>query len=299
MSRGGSRRGGERGQFDQQVDGWAVAGGSSGPTRPPPKAGDLSNFGKINKAAPMTFGPSSVFAGKKEGGKPRAEPLSRSSSSSNMFSMLSQNPEIATEAGASKSSRPPSRKSSVDLGVAGLPEAPLQRRKLQLLPRTKLADDGETAASTPVSEDGEVEESSTGAMSEADATKRVKEDSKEFFGVRNLDEAEDYFRNLTPEHRWRLVDKLVNTAIESKLTDAQLVGAFFAQAASKDLCSAASFEQGFESIAELLDDIVVDAPKAFDLMAVMMKGASLGEEARGRIAGKSMDSDKLLALLSA
>lgn len=31
-------------------------------------------------------------------------------------------------------------------------------------------------------------------MSEADAKKKIAEDSKEFFAVRNLDEAEVYFR---------------------------------------------------------------------------------------------------------
>lgn len=100
MSRGGSRRGGDRNDFAQPgPDGWAVAGGASGPPRPPPKAGDLSNFGKISKGQPMTFGPSSVFAGKK--GEKR-EPLSRTSSSSNMFSMLSQNADPSAEAAAKR-----------------------------------------------------------------------------------------------------------------------------------------------------------------------------------------------------
>ncbi|KZP03580.1 hypothetical protein FIBSPDRAFT_879317, partial [Athelia psychrophila] len=198
--------------------------------------------------------------------------------------------------------RPASRKTSIDLGTAGVPEAPLQCTNLQLLPRSKMTeDDGDgTAASTPVSENGEVEESGTAAdsMSEADAKKHLDQDSKEFFAVRNLDEAEEYFQKLTPEHRFRLADKLVNTAIESKAADAPLVSDFFAQAHSKDLCSEASFEEGFMPIAELLDDIAIDAPKAFDLMAVMVKGASLSEDARGRIAAKSVDSEKLLALLS-
>ncbi|KZP10650.1 hypothetical protein FIBSPDRAFT_872336 [Athelia psychrophila] len=253
----------------------------------------------------MTFGPTSVFAKGKEGAKgPRTEPISRSSSSSNMFSMLSQNSEIAADASGPKptTSRPASRKTSIDLRTTDLPEAPLQRRKLQLLPRSKMTEDGGdgTAASTPVSENGEVEESGAAAdsMSEADAKKHLDQDSKEFFAVRNLDEAEDYFQKLTPEHRFRLVDKLVNTAIESKAADAQLVSDFFARAHSKDLCSEASFEEGFMPIAELLDDIAIDAPKAFDLMAVMVKGASLSEDARGRIAAKSVDSEKLLALLS-
>ncbi len=81
MSRVGSRRGGDRG---------GVAG--SNPARQPPKAGDLSNFGKIKKDQPLTFGPSSVFTNKKPDSK--KEPISRTASSTNMFSMLSsQNAE--------------------------------------------------------------------------------------------------------------------------------------------------------------------------------------------------------------
>ena len=52
--------------------------------------------------------------------------------------------------------------------------------------------------------------------------------------------------------------------------------------------------------AEILDDIAIDAPKAFDLFAIMMKGAHLheDEERRTRLASKSMDSDKLVGLLT-
>ena len=105
MSRGGSRRGGDRSEFNnpQQVgpDGWAVAGSGSGPPRPPPKAGDLSNFGKISKTQPMTFGPSSVFAGKK-GAENKREAISRTNSTSNMFSMLSSQGAEAVDKGKSK-----------------------------------------------------------------------------------------------------------------------------------------------------------------------------------------------------
>ena len=84
MSRGGSRRGGDRGDHPQVgPDGWTVTG-SSIQTRPS-KAGDLSNFGKINKGQPMTFGPSCVFAGKKN--EIRKESISRTAPSSNMFSI--------------------------------------------------------------------------------------------------------------------------------------------------------------------------------------------------------------------
>jgi translation initiation factor 4G len=93
MSRGGSRRGGDQGDHPQVgPDGWTVTG-SSIQVRPS-KAADLSNFGKINKGQPMTFGPSSVFADKKT--EIKKESISRTASSSNMFSMLSsQNVEAA------------------------------------------------------------------------------------------------------------------------------------------------------------------------------------------------------------
>jgi translation initiation factor 4G len=287
MSRGGSRRGGDRGASDGP-DGWAVAGGS-GPPRPPPKAGDLSNFGKINKTTPMTFGPSSVFAGKKDPGK--RETLSRTNSSQNMFSMLSQGSEPTGDAG-SKSTH--SRKTSIDMSHSGASEP--QRKRLILQPRSKPA--AEETAPVPES-DSSSEDEVAEKMSEAEAKKKIDEDSKEFFGVRNLEEAEVYFTNLPVEHRFRLVDKLVSSAIESKESDAQLVGDFFSRAAAKGLCSPAAFEEGFTPVAEVVDDIAIDAPKAFNFMAIMLKGAGLDkdDERRTRIASKSSD-DRLLALLS-
>ena len=130
-----------------------------------------------------------------------------------MFSKLSQNPEMAAEAAAPKSSRPESRETSVDNDSSGVLEAPAQRRKLQLLPRSKPANE----ASADQSEDGEHEDTS---MSEAEARKKIDEVSKEFFSVRNLEEADRYFKKLISEQHFCLVDKLLNAAIESKEADA-------------------------------------------------------------------------------
>jgi translation initiation factor 4G len=93
---------------------------------------------------------------------------------------------------------------------------------------------------------------------------------------------------------------MVSKAIESKEADGKLVADAFARAAEKKLCSISAFEEGFLPVAELLDDIAIDAPKAFQIMATMMKGAGLDkdEERRTKIAQKSMDSDKLLELLA-
>jgi translation initiation factor 4G len=125
-------------------DRWTTVSSSVG--RPPPKAGDLSQFGKISKAAPMVIGPSSVFTKKDN----KRDSLSRTSSRSGMFSMFRQNPELAVDATA-KSSRPLSWKPSVDPGQGGAPEPP-QRRKLQLLPRLKPTSTEETPP--PASEGG-------------------------------------------------------------------------------------------------------------------------------------------------
>ena len=207
--------------------------------------------------------------------------------------MLSQNPELAVDATA-KSSRPPSRKPSVDLGQGGAPEPP-QRKKLQLLPRSKPTSTEETPP--PASED---EPEVHAHMSEADARKKIDEDVKEFFAVRNMEEADVYFTNLPEEHRFRLVDKLVGSALESKEADAILVSEFFAQAASKGQCSSEVFEAGFVPMVELLDDIAIDAPNAFKYMAIMLKGAGFDKdkERLAQLAGKSEDSDKLLQLVS-
>ncbi|KAI0061212.1 hypothetical protein BV25DRAFT_808484 [Artomyces pyxidatus] len=300
MSRGGSRRGGDRGDGQHGPDGWSVAG--SGPPRPPPKAGDLSQFGKISKAAPMTFGPSSVFAGKKDP-KARDTSISRTASSSNMFSMLSQNPEIAAEA-SSKSSRPPSRKPSVDLGQAGILEAPLQRRKLQLLPRSKptAEEDSKDDATPAASEAGSDDEaaSTPAAMTADEAGKKITEDLKEFFSIRSLDEAENYFTTLPAEHRFRLVDKLITDAVERKDADVQLVADLFVRSREKDLCTADAFEEGFNGLAEMVDDVAVDVPKAWTFFAIMVKGAGLDkdDERRARLAEKTMNGEKLLGLLT-
>lgn len=108
MSRDGSRRDGDRGEFNsQQVEPddravWVVAGSesrtdSSRTLRP--KAGDLSNSGKISKIQPLTL--SSVFAGMKDA-ENKLEATPQTNSSSNMFSMFSGQGAEAGDNGKSK-----------------------------------------------------------------------------------------------------------------------------------------------------------------------------------------------------
>ncbi|KAF7297932.1 MI domain-containing protein [Mycena chlorophos] len=287
MSRGGSRRGADRGDFQGPgPDGWTnVASSGSGP-RPPPKAGDLSNFGKIansKSGLPMTLGPSSVFSGKRDS---KRESLSRTNSvsnmsSQNMFSMLSQS-EASPESKAAE---------------------PAQRKRLILAPRSKPTDEQEpaTASATPAGSDESGSSDDDDAVLEMTveaADRKIAEDLKEFFAIRNLDEAEAYFTALPPVHHARLVEKLVGTAIEAKEGSSQLVSDLFARAASKELCTPEMFEEGFMPIAEILEDIAIDAPKAPHNLALMMKGVSFDSERTQRVADKTGDAERLLGLLS-
>ncbi|KAI0724718.1 armadillo-type protein [Fomitopsis betulina] len=131
-------------------------------------------------------------------------------------------------------------------------------------------------------------------MTEEQATTKAKGDLQEFFAIRDLDEAEVYFTKLPSEHRWLLVDKLVTSAIESKEADAQLVGDFFSRAVSKSLCSPDHFEKGFTSTVEILDDIAIDAPKAYSLMTMMMNGAQLNKQQWLRLSSKVKDPMRLV-----
>ena len=315
MSRGGSRRGHDRDNTPQVgPDGWAVA---SGPSRPANKAGDLTNFGKIQKGGGgLSFGPASVFT--KKDAKRDSASLSRVSSNTNMFQMLQAEAAgeapagtaaaTAVAASSSRPSRPSSRTTSVDL-TSNTPPEPVQsaqRTKLNLLPRSKpIVSDKSEPSPAPSHEDeegeeGEIIEKDSGkpSMSKEQAEKKVDQDCKEFFAIRDLDEGEEYFSVLPSVHRHILVGKLVMSALEAKEADAKLVADLFERAVARNLCSPATFEEGFTPAAEALDDIAIDAPKAPSLMAMMMKGAKLDEERRTRIANKSMDSEKLLGLLS-
>ena len=242
-----------------------------GGNRAQPKAGDLSQFGKINKVAPMSFAPTSVFNNKKGDPKTRDSPMSRTATSSNMFSMLQSSDATVEPPTPNKSVGETSRVSTRAVSEAGSYD--------------EAAGEGGTPAPA--------------AISEGEAKSKIDEDVKEFFGIRMLDEAESYFSSLPTEHRHRLVDTLVMKSIEMKDPDVELVGDLFVRVREKDLCSPAVFEEGFNGLAELLDDLVVDIPKAWSYFAIMLKGSGLDqdEERFARIAEKTLDPDRLNQVL--
>jgi translation initiation factor 4G len=216
----------------------------------------------------MTFGPTSVFAGKNKEGK--RDSISRTNSSSNMFSML-QAAEAAEPA----------------------PKAPEpQRKRLILQPRTVPAEGDASAPKSPsessASEDAEVEEDA-GGMSEEAAETKIKEDVKEFFAIRSIDEAEAYWTALPAAHHHRLIDKLISQAVEAKEADAQLVADLFKSVVSKELCASDAFERGFVNIANFIEDIAIDAPKAVTFFGRIVKAVELDEEQRRRLADKASE----------
>ncbi|KAH6913517.1 armadillo-type protein [Coprinopsis sp. MPI-PUGE-AT-0042] len=239
------------------------------PTSRNPKAGDLSNFSKIaNKGQPISFGPSSVFSKTSKAEKRESE--SRTAHSTNMFSMLQND-------------------------VASEPKPEPQRKRLALMPRSVPKDDASSAAAPESDEEDGAKAAPD--MSEADAKKKVAEDCKELFAVRNIDESENYFTSLPAKYHIKLVDKLVSTAVESKAADAKLVVSVFERALSKRLVAASVFEEGLAAIAEFLEDIAIDAPHAYELFALMVNGVKLDTDVRARIAAKDAGS-KLPPLLS-
>ena len=187
----------------------------------------------------------------------------------------------------------------VGLGAGGTPEP--QHRRAKLLSRQEPVEAERGVNGSPA--DHPTDKGGDGAppaMSEAEAYKKIAKDAEEFFVICDVDESEKYFVKLPPGHRHRLVEEMVSMAVASGEANGKLVAGAFARAVEKNVCPISTFEEGFLPVAELLDYIVVDNPKAIQIMATVMKGAGLDkdEKRRTRIAQKSMDGDKLLELLA-
>ena len=271
------------------ADGWTTP-----VTRPPQtKAGDLSKFGKIertNASSGLQFGPTSVFS--KRGDKRESTSVTRVSSSSNMFAMLNSSeatPDaVSVGSRTAASTRPPSRKASIDMstGTASPIDGP-QRRRLVLQPRTiPLGGEGSIRegppSTTATSDYGEEETTSNvGAaapsMTLERAKQKINEDVKEFFMLKDLTEGEGYFESLPPDFRNELIETLFHKAIDAKESETQLVIELFSCAASKGLATESQFEKGFECDMEFLEDISVDVPQVYMTVTKLMHAAKLSE----------------------
>ena len=258
------------------ADGWTTS-----VDRPPrTKPDDLSKFGNIertNISAGLQFGPTSVFS--KRGDKRESASVTRVSASSNLFAML--NSSEATPDAVSVGS-------SIDTssGTTSPIDGP-QRRRLILQPRIiPLGGEGSIKESPPstaaTSDYGEEETTSNvGAVAPSMTLERAKhkinEDVKEFFTLKDLNEGESYFESLPLDFRNELIETLFHKAIDAKESETQLVIELFGCAASKGLATESQFEKGFEYDMEFLEDISVDAPQVYTVVAKLMHAAKLSE----------------------
>ena len=101
----------------------------------------------------------------------------------------------------------------------------------------------------------------------------------QLFVHRDLDKGEAYLRRVPSQHHWRLVNKLVASAIASnKIQDVRLVGDLFGRAVSGNLILPDAFVAGFTPSLDTLDIITSNVPNAASLVAIMLKAAQLDYE---------------------
>lgn len=124
---------------------------------------------------------------------------------------------------------------------------------------------------------------------------------EDLFRLRDLDVGEAYLQLLPPDHRWRLVVRLVTAAVwsDNGVADARLVSSLFLRAVSNRVVSHEEFVIGFLPVLDTLDIIVPRASNALVLIAIMLRGAKLDEAHLRGLVCKAIGSDAelLLALL--
>jgi len=120
-------------------------------------------------------------------------------------------------------------------------------------------------------------------MSESQAKTRIEEDVKELFQIHSLTNGIAYFETLPGEHRYLLVDKLISK-IDAKEFDVAFMEKLFARVLDAGVCDEETFERGFASTMTFLDDISVDVPTAYAVIARLLLAARLSHGAIGRLA---------------
>jgi translation initiation factor 4G len=214
-----------------------------------------------------------------------------------MFAALNSNEATLDAASVgsqtANSTRPPSQKGNVDFSVGSVIDG---RKRLFLQPRTQavtsdagsFSDDARSAIGQSEQGYDEAASATTAAaptvMSVDQAKRKIRDDIKELFMLRQPSEAEGYFSSLPPEFRWQLVTELVSEAIDAKPVDVQLVSDVFSVAASKSLVEEAQFSQGFNKDMEYLEDISTDSPNAYGNIASLLNAANLSQAAVERCA---------------
>jgi translation initiation factor 4G len=215
--------------------------------------------------------------------------LSSEPGTSRMSRQPSEPGKSRSKRGGGGESRQVNRRTSVDFAHldAVVDSGSTGRKRLQLLPRSvapalpsSTDDNNAVGPTSPLAATFEEPPS----MTEEQARVKVEEDLKEFMQIRDIDEAVGYFESLSSDMRYLLVDKFV-TKMDSKEPDVVLICELFERVALSGLCSVEVFEQGFAPTIEALDDIALDVPPAYTVMARLLRASKLPREVVDRLSG--------------
>ncbi|CAO1637709.1 unnamed protein product [Sympodiomycopsis kandeliae] len=283
-SRGGSRRGQQRGDFGpgggpMGHDGWTAVGAGAPPPPRPTRAGDMSGFGKIERSGsgrPLSLGlaPNNVFAKKQQKtSEDGSKPPSRTASSTNMFEMLGQ-------AESEQAAQQQQQQQAASGGGGGG-----ERPKLKLAPRTKpypgSTGEGDEEGEGEEEDDDEKKAGEDGAaeLSEEDLKRKVDNDIKEFLAVRDVKEGALAMESLPASQRSEFIAKIVEVVLNKKEDDVRTVGRLFNEVRSSSLMDDSSFETGFKkSGMDMLDDISIDVPSVYKFMAILVVASGLPQD---------------------
>lgn len=103
---------------------------------------------------------------------------------------------------------------------------------------------------------------------------RVQRDTKEFMGVRSVKEGLEIFKEYHVSQHHEIIRAFTALAIEGRAADVELVRSLFEML---DFVESEVFEKGFRPVFESLDDIAVDAPKAYDIAAAFCRAGRLSD----------------------
>lgn len=290
IARGSSRRGQNRSHTGTQRDPEASWIPSSQLGRSVGKAGGVSLTSTVGSTSTVADSLRSPISAKSPPPTSGIHSMSRLSSEPGTTRMT-RNP---SEPGRTRSrrggdrggdTRQVNRRTSVDLVQldAAVEAGSAGRKRLQLLPRTI----GSIPNTTEGDQPSEALLSSTveepPSMTEDQAKAKVEEDIKEFLQIRDLNEAVGYFESMPSNYRHLLVDKFVSK-MDSKDSDVALIMELFSLASTSGACSPTAFEQGFLPTVEALDDISLDVPNAYPVMARLLRASNLSRETVIRLA---------------
>lgn len=280
-----SRRGQNRSDTSSQKEGdaWPTSAGGLGrslnKTSGASLTSTLSSLGDVSKSPTTAKSPTvaSMF-------HPMARPPSEPGS--NRMTRMPSEPGKSRSRRGGDANRQMNRRTSVDFVQldAAVEAGNTGRKRLQLLPRSVATTSGPTEENTTDIPPLAATVEDPPSMTEAQARAKIDEDIKEFMQIHDINEATGYFESLPATYRHLLVDRFASK-MDAKETEVALIAELFSRISTSGLCTTQIFEQGFTPTVEALDDISLDVPAAYNVMAKLLCASKLSREAVGRLAG--------------